>query len=273
METRTGVEVITPERAEEILLGNTHNRNASRIQVSRLARAIEAGDWTLNGETIKIASDGTVIDGQHRLMAVIEAGRAITTFIVYGLDMSVQETIDNNAPRNLGHILQLRGEAQTAALAAVVRKMALYERIGLARTFDQSRSWNVVTNSECLRYLDANPIVREYVKLSRPLNRVGIPGAAGALLWYVFDEIDTDDAQFFFERLISGTELSVGDPIYALRRFLSNMLAGSRGKRNERYIAAVVIKAWNEFRRGNKNVGLLSFRGGGAKAEDFPEPI
>ncbi len=47
------VETVTPELAERWLSLNTHNRTLRDGVVSRYAESIKAGQWELNGETIK----------------------------------------------------------------------------------------------------------------------------------------------------------------------------------------------------------------------------
>jgi len=49
------------------------------------------------------------------------------------------------------------------------------------------------------------------------------------------------------------------------------MALDARGERNQRYIAALVIKAWNAYRDGAP-VRQLKYRIGGANPEKFPEP-
>ena len=60
---------ITPELAHEWLGFNTHNRNIRQRIVTAYAADMTGGDWQWNGESIKFAEDGTLLDGQHRLAA------------------------------------------------------------------------------------------------------------------------------------------------------------------------------------------------------------
>src|SRR3990172_2754159 len=76
---------ITPDLAARWLLSNTHNRTMKVKAIARYAADIRSGAWYVNGETIKFAADGTLLDGQNRLRACIEAGRAFTSVVVRGL--------------------------------------------------------------------------------------------------------------------------------------------------------------------------------------------
>lgn len=97
-------------------------------------------------------------------------------------------------------------------------------------------------------------------------------------LHYRFSCIDSDDADDFFEKLSSGTELSEGSPILALRRVLEREYMGTpgRGGTNSRgplmKLHALTIKAWNAYRSGG-TVARLGWSRGGARPESFPEAV
>ncbi|KAF7277615.1 hypothetical protein GWI33_002970, partial [Rhynchophorus ferrugineus] len=79
------VETITPDLARQYLAFNTHNRNVRSYRVKGYAADMRDGRWTLNGEAIKFSADGTLLDGQHRLQAVIEADVAVQMLVVRGV--------------------------------------------------------------------------------------------------------------------------------------------------------------------------------------------
>lgn len=88
-------ETITPQRAKELLANNFHNRNLSRPRVHYYAELMKRGEWDgENGESIKIAEDGTLVDGQHRLAAIVESGATTVMMVVYNVSMESQETLD-----------------------------------------------------------------------------------------------------------------------------------------------------------------------------------
>jgi hypothetical protein len=95
----TTVETITPEIAKKMLEVNRHNRGISWEKVHQYARDMKAGKWYLSHQGIGFGKDENLIDGQHRLFAVIEAGVAIETQVTHGLDRETQEVIDGNLPR------------------------------------------------------------------------------------------------------------------------------------------------------------------------------
>ena len=71
---KTKQQKITPELAREILKGNSKNRKIRQQRVDYLADEMKNGRWQISHQGICIATDGRVLDGQHRLLAVIQSG-------------------------------------------------------------------------------------------------------------------------------------------------------------------------------------------------------
>lgn len=99
------VETITPEIAKTMLGENVNNRRISRDNVNLFAREIRNGEWRFNGEAIKFGKDGRLLDGQHRLLAVIAADKPLTTLVIRGLEDETQQTMDSGKTRTLGDVL------------------------------------------------------------------------------------------------------------------------------------------------------------------------
>jgi hypothetical protein len=67
------VQSLTPKRAAELLEANTTNRPLSRPVVRAFAEAMRRGDWLITHQGIAFDVNGVLVDGQHRLAAIIEA--------------------------------------------------------------------------------------------------------------------------------------------------------------------------------------------------------
>jgi hypothetical protein len=101
-EMKMELKTITPEWAAKTLAEkNTRNRPISRPHVEALANEIRRGAWQVNGDTIKLSPDGQLIDGQHRLAAVVKAGVSIQSFVVEGISFDVFHTIDTRLKRRI----------------------------------------------------------------------------------------------------------------------------------------------------------------------------
>ena len=259
---------VGPELAESWLAKNTHNRSLREQRVQRYANDMTRGEWRWNGESVKFSRAGELLDGQHRLHAIIRADVTIPMVVARGLDKEAQETVDGNIPRAFHDVLALRGETNTAILAAVTRKVACWEA-GMRKRLDS----NVFSTADLIRVLEAHPELRDFSKdAGRCAQGCNLPASLIGLAWWVFSRIDEEDASHFFERLNDGQGLVKGNPIYELRRTLGDR-QGIRQERRQVFMLAYTIKAWNAFREGRDDVSNYRFAPGGAKPEKFPEPV
>ena len=68
---------ITPPMAALLLGNNGANRKLNKRHVDFLSDQIKSGKWQKIGQTIVIAKDGTLMDGQHRLTAIVACPKVI----------------------------------------------------------------------------------------------------------------------------------------------------------------------------------------------------
>src|SRR6202012_1832148 len=93
------VETIGPDRAEESLTATRGNRNIVQAHVAALARDIRNGQWMFNAQPICFSRSGRLLNGQHRLSAVLEANQPIEVLVMRGLPEEAFETYDKQAKK------------------------------------------------------------------------------------------------------------------------------------------------------------------------------
>ena len=76
---------ITPEMAEQWLKKNPNNRSIRFATVKSYAKQMLAGDWDITGQAISFDTEGKLIDGQHRLSAIILAKKPVKMLVATGL--------------------------------------------------------------------------------------------------------------------------------------------------------------------------------------------
>jgi hypothetical protein len=91
---------VTPDQAIQWLEGNTHNRPVNQAHVYRLAREIKAGRWRLTHQGIAFDTDGLLIDGQHRLWAVVEAKLPVVTRVYFNESPDNRLVLDSGQRRS-----------------------------------------------------------------------------------------------------------------------------------------------------------------------------
>jgi hypothetical protein len=247
---------ITPKLAEDWLGKNSHNRPLRNKDVERFAGAMERGEWMLNGDAIRFSADGeTLLDGQHRLWAIIESGVTIDSVVAWGIEQAAQATMDMGARRNLKDVLALRGEPQASRLASAI---SLFWR----RTQGLTRQPGAKPSpAQAIALLEEHRGLRDAVQVAgKLLNRFHMSAAVAAVAYYEFVQIDSEAADVFYEKLSSGAGLVEGDPILALRRWLERQgMVGSGARSNAITSHAMMIKAWNAAREG-RHVEKLQWR-------------
>lgn len=257
---------VTPDLAEKWLGQNTHNRHLRDQAILAYARDMEAGNWTENGEALKFAKDGTLLDGQHRLHALVLSGMTIKMLVVTGLDNSAQETMDDGRKRTLADALHLRGEHNAVILGAILRRSLMWD-MGQHR----NTGGYTPTNTECLAFLESNPQCRESATVAAALRKPSrLPASILGLTHRLFHRIDAEDAAWFFSHLGSGAQLEQYHPVWTLRKRAYEIAEGT-GRVPEDMLLAFVIKAWNAYREGDE-LRILRYRPGGAQPERFPLP-
>lgn len=263
---------VSPSRAEAWLAKNTHNRSLRKRTITTYATDMAAGDWSFTGEPVTFAADGRLLDGQHRLHAIVEAAVTVPLVVICGLANEAQEDTDRGVPRKFYDVLQLRGEVNATHLASIVRRVHMWE-LGARQNIDTGSGLAAATVAQYLRTLDRHPEIREFVAEAKRIAKgCELPASIIGTLWWVFSRIDSEDADFFFERLADGQNLAKGNPIYELSRSLDNIKSNSKGERSQTYLMALTIKAWNLYRTGEE-IQQIRWRKGGSRPEAFPEPV
>lgn len=98
---------ITPELAEKMLGGNIGNRSKRRWWIEAIAAAIKRGEWQMTHQGVAFTKSGKLVDGQHRLEAIIEANQGIWMLVVTGLEEDVFKVIDCGIKRTLADLTGL----------------------------------------------------------------------------------------------------------------------------------------------------------------------
>lgn len=266
------VVTITAEKAKTLLANNTNNRDVKPAGVAQIKTALQRGEWKLNGEAIKIAEDGTILDGQHRLIACMETGIAFQTLLVTGLSNDTQDTMDTGIVRTVGDVLKLNGYTNSVGLAASTLAIIRAEQYSIrAATVSSGGSAYPVTRRQVLDRVKAEPTLEDVSRYGKKFSKIGIQGRLASLLWYEFSKINSADAEYFFEKLLTGEALDRGNPILTVRNILIALKNNEKGTRNQTHTAGLVIKAWNKFRDGEDAL-RISYTAGGANPDSFPEP-
>jgi hypothetical protein len=260
------IETITPEEAADLLktshkLGNGRsryikNRPLRRSHIYQIAQEIAAGQWRYTGESICINSAGKVTDGQHRLHACVVADSPIRTVVARGVrTKDSAEVAGTGRARTMPDALSMAGETSVNNLSAALTKLRLWEA-GAHRKAQHKTAKNnglALSNRTIVDYLAVHPRLRDVVKLfSNSVTRVMPPSTAN-VCYYIFSHYDAEVNELFWDEVLHGEGLKIGDATYTLRTLLArNQLKPTRERITSDYMDAIVTKAWNAFVEGRQ---------------------
>ncbi len=268
-------EYVTAPLAKTLLASNADNQRGIRMnKVDQYVRDMLAGSWPITGETIKVSTEGVLIDGQHRLTAVVHAAKlrpeiGVPMLIAYNVDPAVMPVLDTGVPRGLHDLVGITTHATNSTLvAAVVRRILQWEN----GNYTGTSGWagGMPTHTESLQRLSKD--VEGFVAAAsrgKDVQKARLaPGAPSGTAFYLFCQLDEDKAHLFFDQLIGGANLDETSPVLTLR----NRLVRKDRLRAPEYVA-LYCRTWNAWREG-RTLGAVLVSGSAGKLsnQNFPLP-
>lgn len=215
-----GFYTITPSFAKAVLeTRNTNNRKPSGAKIAQSCSDIENGRFLINGESIIFDQTGTLIDGQHRLHAVVQTGIAIVSLCAFGIAPEASKTIDQGKVRTAGDIVSIRGFPDGNNLSAMARMLIAY-RDGDGSTLGRPSE---ISTGSVIQFIENNPVLLDVNlwtgRFGKALQGVCSRTALGAAR-VLLEERYGPRVVEYLERIGSGENIAQGDPAFAVRRRL-----------------------------------------------------
>jgi hypothetical protein len=224
MESR--VILVTPELAARWLEQNTHNRHIYKSVVDSYARDMKMGMWVVNNQGIGFDDDGMLLDGQHRLLAVIQSGTPTKILVIFGIDkdgehgLPAQATIDRGKQRGIGDVLSLAFGITHANIQAAIAR-AIIEMC--TTTTGKAMSAGTIWEARKV-YEDEICLVIQHIKGGKQLRYSPVLACIAFAA-----KISKDVAGAFAEKYFTGIGLKADDPAYVLRNYMINRDANYAG--------------------------------------------
>lgn len=254
---------VTPAMAEEMLTYNDRNRPLSSNHVKKCAAEMKDGRWHYTRVPV-IFSGERLIDGQHRLAAIVESGATVRMDIAFGAPDDSFYYIDRGKARTAGHIFAINNVPNAALCAAATLIIYHYDNGTIATGVAQGGSGQLGHDRLYEEYI-ARPDIPRSVSAGHLFKaNIGLaPPAIMMALHFICAKHNRAQADEFFAKLATGENINRKDAVFALRK---KLLAQSASEKLTRIaIAAMTIKAWNNMRAGRVTEQL---RWGGN--ESFP---
>jgi hypothetical protein len=269
MTYRTAVVNLTPPLAEEWLTQNiAHNRPTSQRAIDEYARDMKEGRWRQTFQPIIFDTEGRLVDGQQRCLAVIKADTTVPMFVVRGANPDSYELLDRGKKRSLSNVLHSRGEVNTSSLGTMLGTYLRHER-GLRLGSHRGAEFRA-TLGELLEVLERQPALRDAARYVGQFGGMIYRSALGYTRWCAVHE-DRLAAMAFFDRVRTGVGLlDKTDPGYHLRRrILAEQARRPVDRLNPDGAFPLIIKAWNKAVAG-ESMRTLAWSGYGARKAPYP---
>lgn len=271
----TGYVRFTPERAKSALENNTRNRKIKSTQLRELEEQMKSGNWDENIETITFDENNKVSNGQHRLNGCVHTGVTIRNLVTYGISERAQHYMDRGAGRKLKDDFDIDGRANSKNLSTITKAHYLLNVKGFSpKTIMQkgpaisSIPDSILFDYNCEHKSELEAKERLYAKVYNTVRLLKI-GEILKILVLAFDSVNSDDANHFWKVLGTGQSTIENDPIILCRERLLAHAIDKHKKLNQETIAALIIKAWNAYERG-ETIKQLKYTAGGVNKESFP---
>jgi hypothetical protein len=257
-----------PNRAANAPVGRCNRPYDRRLEAYYAGQMLRR-EWHLTHQGIALDIDGKLLDGQHRLGGLVKAAETdptvtFVTEVTYDLDPATMTAIDIGKGRLKTDALAFRGEANRHLLASTIMMIWRYDNFPLVE-WDRTR----MSNDQMFEFLDANPGVRDAVRVGGLVRNFTTGSSASAFIYIAgraYRDAPLDD---FMHGLRNTYDTPEGDPRRAFRAFNERVRrANSRRRTDQVEQLALLIKTWNYWLMGRTwKTAVWKI------TEDFPRPI
>lgn len=243
---------ITPKMAADLMKDHTKNRRLRNWTIKRLVNDIQNGRWRWNGQPIIVDKNGVVLDGYHRLHAIIEAGIAVESLIVTGVPTDAVHTMDSGQARDARDAFHIeRGFSWdvNARFVPALRLCMVYETTGLDFGWERRGRF---TNAEMIEAAKRHPDLEKFTKFHADGIGRRAPTAHGFVIFlhYLTSKYLPKESEEFFTGLRDGDGLKRGTAVYSMREWINRNIGTMVDKKNRRNRLPLLILAWNAHVEG-----------------------
>jgi hypothetical protein len=205
---------VSPEYAQELLNLSMGNRKISADYVLSLAVAMESGKWISEASEVVLDEDNVLIDGHHRLHAVIAYGKPVTLAFKRGVSTNARNVIDTGRVRAMSDLFKMFRPDEThvtrrkAALVMCCSLLMPGRKVQL-KTLDAYDAWY-------RQFKDGINMVIE-TGLNEAMYKQAVAGA------FAFaHKTNPIKVTAFMERVRDGAGLGIGEPAHTIRALIFN---------------------------------------------------
>lgn len=263
------LEIINPELAQEFLKCNIHNRPFNKLEVLRNAYLMQQGKWKETCEPIAITRGNVLLNGQHRLAAVIRSGTTQRFLVSRGHNEDDGNAFDCGLTRTGTDALARNGVENFNKIAPIINKYLKFihsSGFSICGEVVKYRPINTdVVDEYYLRPAFYQSVLLTATSAHRKQKILSLTEIGFYMTYLMIQKKHKEEAvKNFFLMIVTGDS-----ECNAINLFRNKVIdAGLRNIRiNSVFKRAILIKAWNAYITG-KQVKVLSYN---PNKESFPE--
>ncbi len=277
----TVIENITPAKAREYFntsIGEGKKpRPVSKDYVKSYADTMKKGRWMLNGVPIIFDTEGNLIDGCHRMLAVEMAGVPVQFSVVRGISSEAFTTYDCGRHRTVGQLLAMQGVKNYNLVGSIVvanerliKNGRLFENNNAKEGNGNLRKTNLDRYENYCRDPEGFIKVASIVNTMKSRCNMLLPSWAGGLYYYLTHTGGYYEQEVFpfFDSLYSLDTTGIV-PVNLLRKKITETYMSGK-KLKTAVLFAIIVKAWNAYITG-QDIKVLRYNPDSEK--EYPKLI
>jgi hypothetical protein len=229
---------VTPEIARSYLDRNfKDNRNKKPAAIARYAAAMDRGEFYPTHQGIAFDEHLDLIDGQNRLIAIVETGKPQWLMVSVGVKLAHVAAIDRAASRTDAEQIKMTTELEPTIHDVAIAKAM---HVGMTTEYDK-----VLTGGPLRRFLVRHWDAIQFVREAAPAKK-GITAVVRAMAAKAYYHADHDIIRRFLEIQATGGSSGPEDSSAVRLRDISRE-GGNSSSADRRILAAKTITALAAF--------------------------
>ena len=255
------IECINAAVAISYLERNEGNRPLNMSTVNIYAQRMLRGEFVLSNDAITFDAEGRLLNGQHRLKAVVQSDTEQPFLVLRGVPADTFTVMDDGKKRTPGDVLSIAGIRGATNMAALVRTvMLLRQRKRVHSTgYEGYRLSNEQIRTECLRDLKGYAAASDAGASCYRKLKIYTQSYYGGVMYYLSHDMgySVTEVEGFFRRLC-GLTPTMNETVNRLRDVMINNMTTKGQTMTALKRDVFLIKTWNAYVEG-RTVKQLKF--------------
>ena len=242
---------ITPDMAKKILAHrNKNNRPIRYTHLEKLSEAIEKGEWKVTNQGIAFDADGNLIDGQHRLAAILQTRQTVKMMVATNMDAGIFDVVDTGSKRSTGDALDILGSEHGRCVSAALKIYICYHKFP-EKAWSGAAIQQPSTSDVIAIYKDRQDEIEALLSVikKKHKNFKCFSQSLGLCLSLLLLDAGWSDVQIweFWDCVTLGANLSSDSVVLSFRNQLSDPFFRKRHYGTQRYMLNAFIKCFNSY--------------------------